>query len=325
MRRIFRSQPVPIEETHRATAFEIFFDLVFVFAFTRDISFMAQSPTPLNLARGLVVLLLLWLSFVAYARLANQVRADVGLIRAGMLAVMAAIFVAALVLPDAWRPGNRMMDAPLTLAVAYVVVRVINLVLLFHVTAGDRRLRVQVLLFGIPVALGWTPLLVGAVLGGTAQTLLWAGALLVDGLGARVALTFGGFPLRSPSHFAERYGLVLIIALGIAMISVGAAAGPTMTRWPVLIAALLALTKAVCLWWLYFENAAAPAGQALARRHDPRRTLTSADAYTLTHFLLIAGVIYMALGIAQVLTHLTHGQPQHPAGAPLDWTSTVAL
>ena len=115
MRHIIQSQPVPTEETHRATAFEIFWDLVLVFALVRIIAFMAQPPTPLILAQGLVLLALLWRSFGAYAWLSNQVRADVGLIRAGMLVAMAGLFVAALVIPDAWRHDSRAVNARLIL------------------------------------------------------------------------------------------------------------------------------------------------------------------------------------------------------------------
>jgi low temperature requirement protein LtrA len=325
MRHIFQSRPVPTEETHRATAFEIFWDLVLVFALIRIIAFMAQPPTPLNLAQGLVLLALLWRSFGAYAWLGNQVRADVGLIRTGMLVAMAGIFVAALVIPAAWRHDSRAVDPPLVLVLAYIVVRALHLALYYHTATGTRRLRVQVLLLAIPVALSWIPLILGVVLGGTPQTLLWAAALLIDGIGIRVATAFGGFQLRSPSHFAERHGLVLIIALGESLISVGTGAGSAATRWPVLLAALLGLTMAVCLWWLYFENAASPAGKALARRHNVRRAKTATNAYTLTHFLLIAGIIYLALGIEQVLAHVAHDEPRHPAEAPLGWTSTTAL
>ncbi|WP_256371321.1 low temperature requirement protein A [Micromonospora sp. 15K316] len=90
-------------------------------------------------------------------------------------------------------------------------------------------------------------------------------------------------------------------------------------------AALLAVAVATALWWLYFENAAAPAGQALARLPDRDRVRPAINAYGLAHFPLIAGIIYLALGIELVLEHLAHHPSQHPAGAPLDWTSTAAL
>jgi low temperature requirement protein LtrA len=325
MRHILRSRPVLTEEGHRATTFEIFFDLVFVFALTRVLAFMAQPPTPLTLAQGLVLLLLLWRSFVAYAWLGNQVRADVGLIRAGMLVAMAAIFVAAMVMPDAWRHGNRTVGAPLTLALAYIVVRAVHLALYLYVAADNPRLRTQVLLTAFPAALGWILLIVGAVLDGTAQTLLWAAAFVADLLGAWGAATYGGSQVRSPTYFAERHGLVLNIALGESLIAAGSGAGSAVTRWPVPLAALLGLTAAVCLWWLYFENASAPAVEALRRLHNVRRVRTAANGYSLAHFPLIAGVIYLALGIYQVLANVAHNGPGHLTGASLGWTSTTAL
>ncbi|GIH14717.1 low temperature requirement protein A [Rugosimonospora africana] len=323
MRHIFRPRPpVPTKPTHRATPYEVFFDLVFVFAFIRVGTLMAQAPTPRGLAHGLVLLLLLWWPFTNYAWLANQVRADVGLVRAGNAAVMAAIFVAAIVLPGAWRHGTQSLTAALTLALVYILVRAIYLALLWHISADNPQLRASMRLRVIPVSMGWPALLLGAVLGGETQTLLWVAAFLIDGVGGLLIAVFAGHArLPSTSHFAERHGLIVIIALGESLVSVGVGAGSAITHWPVLIAALLALTAALAMWWLYFENAAAPAGQALARIPVADRTRTGAIAYSVAHFPLIAGIIYLALGIEVVLRHLAH----HTAGAPLDWTSTAAL
>src|ERR1700746_3635975 len=112
-------------ESDRVTAFEIFFDLVFVFAITRVVSFMTRSLTPLTLGQGLILLLLLWWSWAAYVWLGNRVQADRGLVRAGMLVVMASLFVAALVMPDAWSRRAGTLDAPLILALTFTIVRVV--------------------------------------------------------------------------------------------------------------------------------------------------------------------------------------------------------
>jgi low temperature requirement protein LtrA len=324
MRKIFRSRPIMTEETHRATSFEIFFDLVFIFALTRIVSFMGRPPTPLTLAQGLVLLLLLWLAWTTYTWLSNQVRADVGLVPAGTVVAMAAIFVTALVIPDAWRQGNGALDAPLILALAYIVLRVLDLALYFHVAAGDRQMRTTLRLFTITAILAWIPLVLGAMLHGTAQTLLWAGAFVIDFSGGLIASAVSGWRLRSPSHFIERHGLVLIIALGESLISTGAGAGLAVTRGAVLVAALLGFTMAVCMWWLYFKNTAVVAGQALGTAPSAQRGRIASNAYSLAHFPLIAGVIYTALGIEQILAHLAHDQPWHTT-LPLDWASIVAL
>jgi Bacterial low temperature requirement A protein (LtrA) len=85
---------------------------------------MGHPPTPLTVAQGFV-LLLLWNSWTSYTWLGNQARADLGLIRAGTIVAMAATFVAAQVIPDAWRHGAVTTDAPLTLA--YVVLTALHL------------------------------------------------------------------------------------------------------------------------------------------------------------------------------------------------------
>jgi low temperature requirement protein LtrA len=150
-------------------------------------------------------------------------------------------------------------------------------------------------------------------------------AFLVDYGGGRIAAAASRWEIRSSGHFAERHGLVLIVALGESLVSVGAGAGSAVTHGPVMVAALLDFTATVCLWWLYFEGAAPDAGRAPALARAPqdsrRRQRLASDAYTLGHLPLIAGVIYFALGIHEVLTHVVRGRP----GATLDWTSTVVL
>jgi low temperature requirement protein LtrA len=327
MKHFLRSTPVMVEETHRATTFEIFFDLVFVFALTRITAFLAQAPTPATLAQGLLLLLWFWYAWTCYTWLGNRARADVGLIRAGMTMAMAAIFVAALVIPDGWRQGSETMDAPLTLALAYIVVRALHLVLYLYSAAGNRLARRQVQRFAIPTTLAWAPLIVGAALGGWAQTVLWAIAFVIDYGGGRLTAGRSQWEIHSPSHFAERHGLVLIIALGESLISVGAGAGSAVTRGPIMLAALVGFATAVCLWFLYFDDAAPAAAKQLADApHDSRRRqLLASDAYTFAHLPLIAGIIYLALGIHEVLAHVAHAQPRYAAGEPLDWISTIAL
>jgi low temperature requirement protein LtrA len=316
-----------VEEMHRATTFEVFFDLVFVFALTRITAFMAQAPTPATLAQGLLLLLWFWYAWTCYTWLGNRARADVGLIRAGMTVAMAAIFVAALVIPDGWHKGSETVDAPVTLALAYIVVRALHLALYFYAAAGNRFARKQVQRFAISTTLAWAPLIVGAALGGWAQTALWAVAFVIDYGGGRIAAGLSQWEIRSPRHFTERHGLVLIIALGESLVSVGAGAGSAVTRRPVMLAALLGFATAVCLWFLYFDNAAPAAAQQLADTpyDSRRRQRLASDAYTFAHLPLIAGIIYLALGIHEVLAHAAHARPGHAAGEPLNWIFTIAL
>ncbi|GAB3950594.1 hypothetical protein GCM10027614_51270 [Micromonospora vulcania] len=263
--------------------FEIFFDLVFVFALTRVITFMADTPSALTLAQGLLLLVLLLYSWGPYTWVGNLVRPDVGPARAATLVAMAAIFVAALVLPDAWRQGPELFDAPFTLALAYVVGRAVQLVVLFWVSSTNPPLRSTLRFFSVPVTVAWIPLIVGALLGGTAQTVLWTVAFLVDIGGARIASSFRPWQLRSVDHFTERFGLVLIIALGESLISAGAGSSDAGPVGVGLAAALLGLTSTVCLWWLYFDRLAPAARQAITNVPGERRADVAGDAYGLGH------------------------------------------
>lgn len=294
-------------ESHRATSFEIFFDLVFVFAITRVVSFMAHEPSAPALARGLILLLLLWWSWAAYAWLGNRVHADRGVVRTGMLVAMAALFVAALVMPDAFtrHPGGP--GAPLILALAFAVVRAVYVGLHLSATGGDRRLRAQLLLDTIPQTISLLALLTGALLTQTWQTILWAAAFAIDFGGGRLASRLGGWTIRSAGHFAERHRMVLIIALGESLVSAGAGAGDALTRPEVLLAALVGFAAVACLWLLYFSRVADTAEAALERAPAPRRAQLARDAYTLVHFVLIAGALYLALGTHEVLAALSDG------------------
>lgn len=309
------------------TAFEIFFDLVFVFALTRIMALIGQPPGPVGLAQGLLLLVLLWFAWSSYAWLGNQTPADVGLVRLGVLVAMAALFVAALVMPRSWSSGPG-LDGPLLLALAYVLLRVVHL-LLYHWVAGSvPGLRARIRFFATVSALGWVPLLLGALLAGAAHAALWVAAFVIEIGGQRLSYAWRGvWPLRSPSHFAERHGLVLIIALGESLIAAGVGARSAVTAPPVLGMALVGLTVTVCLWWLYFDDAAPAAARALAWASEDRRARMAADAYSQTHLLLITGVIYVALGIEQVLAHVAEqdGGGGHAGGGTLSWSASVAL
>ncbi|MCG5463923.1 low temperature requirement protein A [Micromonospora sp. MED01] len=320
MGRTFGARPMATPETHRPILFEIFFDLVFVFGLIRVTTFMSQRPAPVSLVQGFLVLLLLWISWLVYSWLGNHVRIDVGLIRAGVTVAMAAVFLIALVIPDAWRTGPGTAQSRLILVLAYVVLRVVDLVLFRWVETGDRQLRRTIRLYALSTALSWIPLVLGAVFGGTAQILLWALALTIDMGGGVVSSMLSGWPVRSPSHFAERHSLVVIIALGESLISVAAGVGIERIRGPILLAALLTLAVTVCLYWLYSASAAT-SRHALTTESGLRRAHVGADAYSVAHFPVLAGTIYVALGVEQVLAGLAH-EESHGIS---DWMPAVAL
>ena len=102
------TQPVPSTgeapsaDERRASTLELFFDLVFVFAFTQVTGFLAANPTGHGLLSAVLLLMVLWWAWGAYAWLTNAVNTDFLLPRLVLLASMAALAVVALSAPDAF-------------------------------------------------------------------------------------------------------------------------------------------------------------------------------------------------------------------------------
>jgi hypothetical protein len=145
----------------------------------------------------MLLLALLWWTWSAYAWLGNQARVDEGVLRVGMAAAMAAIFIVALTIPEAWDDAPGGLDGPLVLVGAYLVVRCVHFMLYTVAATGDRGLRHQLAISSGPLLLSAALLVPGALLGGRAQTLLFAGALLVDWAGVYLTARQGSWRLRS--------------------------------------------------------------------------------------------------------------------------------
>ena len=158
---------------------------------------MAQAHTGHGVVQGLLLLALLWWTWSAYAWLGNQARADEGLVRAGMAVAMAAIFVVDLTIPEAWQDAPGGLDGPLVLVGAYLLVRCVHLPLYAVAAVGDRELRHQLAITSGPLLASAALLLPGALLGGSTQTLLFAGALLVDWVGVWLISRHGSWRLHS--------------------------------------------------------------------------------------------------------------------------------
>jgi low temperature requirement protein LtrA len=172
------------------------------------------------------------------------------------------------------------------------------------------------------VAVAAVLLVAGAVLGGAAQTALWALALLIDYSG--VYLFGGGWRLPAPGHFAERYGLIVIIALGESLIAVGVGAGDLPVTGPTIAAALLGLVVSLALWWLYFDVVAPVAERVLRRAQGQERVRLARDSYTYLHFPMVAGIIYLALGLKKVAQYVSDAE-HHALTDPLTGTPLWAL
>ncbi|MGL5908963.1 MAG: low temperature requirement protein A [Phycicoccus sp.] len=305
------------------TSLELFFDLVFVFALTQVTALLADDPTLRGMARGVLLLGVLWWCWVGYSWLSNLAQADEGVVRPAMFAGMATMFVAALTIPEAFDdlPGG--LPGPVVFAVCYLVFRLIHLGLLWVAGAGDRELHRQLLRFVPSLAIGTSMLLLAANTSGAVQLWCWVGALVGDYLGT-VAAGASGWRLRAPGHFAERHGLIVIVALGESIVSIGVGVTELPVSWPIVVAAVLGLGVAAALWWIYFDVTSRMAEHALGRARGEARNRLARDGYSFLHLPMMVGVILVALGLKKVLGYVG-GEDGHDLGDPVKGVPGVSL
>ena len=233
-----------VEQEHRVTPRELFFDLVFVFAFTQVAALLTDDPTFAGIGRGCSCSAALWWAWTAYAWLTNTVDPEEGIVGAALLVALIAMFVAALVVPDVFGDEASLFGA------AFLVVCAMHITLYALAGRGNPDLLGAVLRLAPWTLLGATLILVAGFTDG-ARTWLWLAAL-VGHLRRRGADRIDGWQLH-PSHFAERYGLVLIIALGEAFISIGIGATGIGIGPGEIAAAILGLLVATSFWLAYFD------------------------------------------------------------------------
>ncbi|MBA3277658.1 MAG: low temperature requirement protein A [Geodermatophilaceae bacterium] len=312
-----------ITERATVTPLELFFDLVFVFALTQVTALMADQPSAVGVVRGMLILSVLWWCWVGYAWLGNVVRADEGVIRLAMFGAMAAMFVIALTIPESFDdlPGG--LPGPVVFAVGYFVVRVAHLLLFLAVSRDNPQLRRQVLRFAPSVVLGTSFLLIASQLDGPAQTALWATALVADYVGTMLAGA-SGWRVNSAGHFAERHGLIIIVALGESIVSIGIGVTELPISWPIVVASALGLALSAGLWWAYFDVAALDSEHALAAADGERRARLARDGYSYLHLPMIAGIILLSLGLKKVLGYVG-GDDGHSWVDPLYGVPLAAL
>jgi low temperature requirement protein LtrA len=218
---------------------------------------------------------------------------------------MLATLLMAVAIPEAF--GS---DA-LLFAGSYVAIQVGRHVFLAFVAADagslERRRAARILAWFVAAGVFW---IAGALAEGTARTVLWLVALAVDYGAPLVTFWVPGRPRVDPSawtvqtgHFAERFQLFIIIALGESIVITGATTSELPRDVPTLTAFALAFLASAALWWLYFNYAARMAERRLELADD--RTVLARDAYTYLHVVMVAGIIVSAVGDEIVIAHPT--------------------
>ncbi|HWW66796.1 MAG TPA: low temperature requirement protein A [Solirubrobacterales bacterium] len=296
-------------EGEQVTPLELFFDLVFVLAITQCTALMSHHPTWSGLAQGLLVLGMLWWAWVGYAWLTSVIDPEEGAVRLVIFGAMAALLIVSLCVPEAFG------SLALAFALFYGVVRTAHIALFMLASPEDDALRHSVLGLAASTAIAVGLLLAASFLDGLAQGALWVLALLLD-MGGPYFFGSEGWKL-VPGHFAERHGLIVIIALGESIVAIGVGAAGHVTAG-IVVAATLGVALAAAMWWTYFDIVAIVAGRRLARAEAGRELNEMArDSYSYLHLPMVAGIVLVALGMKTTIGHVGNHLHAVPAFALL--------
>jgi low temperature requirement protein LtrA len=289
----------------RTTTLELFYDLVFVFAITQVSHLLLNNLTWQGAGQAALILLVVWWSWNYTTWVTNELNPDSILVRLLLIVLMLASLLMAIAIPDAF--GER----ALMFAGSYVAIQVGRHLFLTFVAADrgtiERERAGVILTWFVAAGVLW---LAGALLDGTARAVLWLAALALDYGAPLVTFWVPWRPRIAPEawdvgteHFAERFQLFIIIALGESIVVTGATTSELELTPARVIAFAIAFLGAAALWWLYFNLVATLAERGLEQAE--RRTLLARDAYTYLHVVIVAGILLSAVGDEIVIAHPT--------------------
>ena len=297
-----RNIPIPSrEEDFTADPAELFFDLSFVFAFSRLVFHLVHHPTLEGFGEFVLLFTLIWMAWTNFTWSANQVAGNSRFVRAIFLLATAISL-----------PMGASLEAPFgegSIVFAVTVSAILAMPILMGATllTDDKDLQSSNMRYLVFTLAGIVLVLAGGFTDSAWQTGFWIAAvawLIYSTLDAG-----GGDWLVRPGHFAERHGLIVIIALGEVIVAIGAPAVETLSEGGgfdgKLVAAMTASgLLAGMLWWSYFDRPL----PALEHRHeqltDPNeRSRFARDVYTYNHFFIVGSILVMAAALEEIMLH----------------------
>jgi low temperature requirement protein LtrA len=285
--------PEGVEERERRTSYlELFFDLVFVFAITQVTTLILAHQSAAGFARSTLVLALIWWAWSGFAWLTNAIDVESMEVRTAMLAASFGSFLVALAVPHAFDTEGAWFAVP------YLAVRLLHVVLYVRGLRAEPEHRAAVLRLARWFVVSPFFVLAGGLVSSIgARAALWGLALAIDVAGA---LRARGFRV-SPAHFAERYALFVIIALGESIVAIGVGAAKEPRDLTFAVAVTIAFAGACALWWAYFDFTALAAERTLRFATPQERGHRARDVFTFFHFFQVQGIIFFAVAAKRML------------------------
>ncbi len=288
-------EPTAAEEERKTSYIELFFDLVFVFAFTQVTALILEDTSVQGFMRAALILAMVWWAWSAYAWMTNAIDIENTVTRLIIFTAMAAGFFMALAVPDAFQ------DEAAWFAVAYFVVRVLNTTLYawgVRGVPGQLRAVAQLAPWFLVAAV---VALIGGFVDPDYRSWIWLASLVIDVVGTlTVARADWGV---SPSHFAERFALIVIIALGESIVAIGIGTSALERDTTYALSVVVAFAGVAALWWAYFDFTAVAAERALRRASPAARGPLARDVFTYFHYPVVFGIILYAVAAKKTLEH----------------------
>jgi low temperature requirement protein LtrA len=293
-------------EPFGSTPLELFYDLVFVFAVTQISHLLISHLTWEGAGQSAIALLVIWWAWQYTTWVMNELDPESNLVQLLLIGLMLASMLMAIAIPKAF--GSR----ALLFAGSYVVIQVGRHAFLTFVAAPrgshERHRATPILIWFCASGVFW---IAGAIATGPARTVLWLAALAIDYVAPLVTYWLPGSRRVtaddwqvSTTHFTERFGLFVIIALGESIVVTGATTSQLHLDTATLAAFVAAFLSTAAFWWLYFTSVSHLWERALET--TDHRTELARDAYTYGHILIIAGIILAAVGDEVLITRTTH-------------------
>lgn len=278
----------PATEGSQVTSLELFFDLVFVFTLTQLTALLAASLTWESLLQAFLIFIVLFWMYGGYVWLTNSVpplTADRQLL---LIAGMAAFLICALAIPHAFR------ETGLAFGIGYLMV------ILVHGFMFVRAVGLKAARFVPMNFLSAGVIIAASLIGGPVRILLW---VLAIGLHIFTSYLGTGLPFElRVSHFVERHGLLLLVALGESIVAIGAGGLELNLRF--VVAAVLGLLLTAALWWIYFARDEEVARDTMLARPNADQLRQALGGYFYAFIPMLFGIILLATGIKSSIEHL---------------------
>jgi low temperature requirement protein LtrA len=282
----------------RTTPVELLWDLAFVYAITQVTHFLLFHLTWGGFLRGMILLALVWWAWSAFVWAANAQEEDSGTMQLALLASLVLIFIAGLAVPQAFG------DEAVLFALTYSGVRLIHLALYVDASRRGNASWESIAGFGAATLAALGLLVLGSFFNLATQTALWTLALAIDYAGPAwlTRARLRGLQRVAVAHFAERYGLFVIICLGESIVAIGLAANGLSLNAELVAAVSFGLLATIGLWRTYFGELAVNAERRL-QQTDGDVVLAAADGYSYLHLLIVAGIVVFAVGVRVAIEH----------------------